>query len=143
MFGRIDPFERPGAADFALRFAAPLLTFQTAQPRRAFRLLITPMRRGYPLAKGLTHKTGRRPPSGALWREGMIRAGEEERARIAHVPMKMPAGSETYALLKELLPCAKNEVSEGGSGTFASARSAALCVRWLRAKPEHSAHSRR
>ena len=61
-------------ADFAFRFAAILLTVHTAQPRRAFRLLMTLMARGYPPRQPSTHKGGRRPPSGVLWREGLTRA---------------------------------------------------------------------
>ena len=74
--GRREPFV---ATDFAFCLATFLLTFQTAQPRTALRLLRTPMARGYPTAKTFTHS--RKPPPERLPVErGMTRAEEEEQA---------------------------------------------------------------
>src|SRR5687767_626210 len=73
----------------------------------------------------------------------MIRAGEEEQARIAHVLMEMPEGRETYGLPRDPLGLAKKETREAGSATFASARNAVRWVRWLRAKRAQSSHCRR
>ena len=142
LFGRIDPSERPGAADFALRFAAPLVAVHTAQPRTAFRLFRTPIGRGYPTGIPLTHSRTP-PPERRPVERGSIRAKEEEQARIAPVLMEMPAGAETYALPRDPLDFAKNDASEAGSGTLTSARRAVRCVRWPRAKRAQSTHSRR
>jgi len=66
------------AADFAFFLATCLLRVQTAQPRTAFRLFSTLMARAYPSRQSATQKQDAAPPSGVLWREGLIRAREEE-----------------------------------------------------------------
>jgi hypothetical protein len=59
---------------------------------------------------------------------------------------EMPIGAKTYALPERPPSCgasAKNESSDSGSGTFASARRAARWARWLRANREQSSQPRR
>ena len=65
--GRPEPFV---AVDFAFCFATFLLTFQTAQPRTALRLLRTPMARGYPTAKPFTQKQEAAPRAASCGERG-------------------------------------------------------------------------
>ena len=84
--------------DFAFRFAAILLTVHTAQPRRAFRLLMTLMTRAYPSRQPSTQKVGRRPPERRPMERGVRPEPRGGRARAAHT-QKTPARAKTYALL--------------------------------------------
>ena len=80
-----------------------------------------------------SHTAGRRPPSDVLLEKRVIRATEEEASRPGSpTAQKMLQRRETYVLLSEA-PRAwfspKNDESDRGSDTSASARSAA---RWAR-----------
>src|SRR5215216_3141947 len=65
------------AADFAFCFATRLLTFQTAQPRTAFRLLSTLMARGYPPRHSSTQTRTPPPRAASCGERGRPGAREE------------------------------------------------------------------
>jgi len=113
------------ADDFAFCFAMRLLTFQTAQPSRAFRLFNTLMGRGYPSGQSFTQKPGRRPPERRPVERGVDPGQRGGTGPNRPRTKKTPRSAETYALLSDPLFAAssvKKDESECGSETLARAR---------------------